>query len=94
MNVFDYNLEAIEAAGFRHSYFGGKVAAQIFTDNAVRGCKEGKDVGDKKAFSLDRLFQSARSANRSISSVVQKDASAFLYILQRSAFWIGKRTNR
>ncbi len=52
MNVFDCNLEAVEAAGFRCSYFGGKVAAQIFIDNAIRGCKEGKDVGDKKVFSL------------------------------------------
>ncbi len=52
MNFFDCDLEAVEAAGFSCSYFGGKVDAQIFIDNAVSGCKEGKNMGDRKVFSL------------------------------------------
>ncbi len=36
----------------------------------------------KRSSSLRRLFQSWRSLDRSISSAVQKDASAFLYICQ------------
>ena len=42
----------------------------------------------------DSLIQSVRSAERSISSAVQKEASAFLYILQMSLCWVGKRTKR
>jgi hypothetical protein len=38
----------------------------------------------------DSLFQSARLAERLISSVVQKEASAFSYICQMSAWCMGK----
>ena len=38
------------------------------------------------------LTQSVRSAERSISSVVQKEASAFLYIREMLAWWMGKST--
>ena len=38
--------------------------------------------------------QSTASLERSISSAVQKEASAFLYILQMSLCWMGKRTKR
>ena len=40
------------------------------------------------------LFESVVSAERSISSAVQKDASAFLYILQMLSCWMEKRTKR
>jgi len=43
---------------------------------------------------LLRPSQSLRSDARSISSAVQNEASAFLYMSQISACWIGKRTNR
>ena len=39
-----------------------------------------------------RLSQSVTSLVRSISSAVQKDASAFLYIFQMSSCAMGKRT--
>lgn len=42
----------------------------------------------------DSLFQSAVSAKRLISLAVQKEASAFLYILQMPLCWMGKRTKR
>ena len=35
-----------------------------------------------------------RSAERSISSAVQKEASVFLYIRQMSLWWMGKSTKR
>jgi hypothetical protein len=42
----------------------------------------------------DSLSQSAMSAMRLISSAVQKDASAFLYICQMSAWCMGKSTKQ
>ena len=43
----------------------------------------------------ESLFESVVSAERSISSEVQKDASAFLYILrQMLSCWMGKRTKQ
>ena len=45
VDVFDGNLEAVEASGFRQHDFGGKVAAEIYVDNAVRCRKNNKDVG-------------------------------------------------
>ena len=43
----------------------------------------------------ESLFESVVSAERSISSAVQKDASAFLYILrQMLSCWMGKRTKQ
>ena len=47
-----------------------------------------RSVSDKN------LTQSVRSAERSISSAVQKEASAFLYIHQMSLWWMGKSTKR
>jgi len=41
-----------------------------------------------------RRFQSVVSVLRSISSAVQNEASAFLYIRQISSCWMGKRTKR
>ena len=40
------------------------------------------------------LAQSLRSCARSISSAVQNEASAFLYISQMRGYWIGKMTKR
>ena len=40
----------------------------------------------------DSLIQSVRSAERYISSAVQKEALAFLYIHQMSLWWMGKST--
>ena len=50
MDVFDCNLEAVEASCFGDCDFGDEVAAQIFVDNSVRGSKECKDVGDEVTF--------------------------------------------
>ena len=50
---------------------------------------------DMKCCSIgESLFQSVVSAERSISLAVQKDASAYLYILQMLLCWMGKRTKR
>ena len=35
VDVFDCNLEALEASGFRCRDFGGKIAAQVLIDNAI-----------------------------------------------------------
>jgi hypothetical protein len=40
------------------------------------------------------VSQSTALLERSISSAVQKEASAFLYILQMLLCWMGKRTKR
>ena len=55
VDIFDCNLEAVETAGLRYSYFGGKVVAQVFVDNAVGCCKESKDMGDEVAFVLRQV---------------------------------------
>ena len=52
MDVLDCNLEAIEASCFRDRDFGGKVAAQIFIDNSIRGSKECEDVRDEVTFGV------------------------------------------
>ncbi len=52
MDVFDCNLEAVEASGFGCHYFGGEIAASVLVDNAVRGGKECKNMGDEVAFSF------------------------------------------
>ncbi len=50
---------------------------------------------DMKCCSVGKsFFQSAMSLERSISSAVQKDASASLYIFQMSECWMGKRMKR
>ena len=55
-----------------------------------------KDSTDfKKNRSLsDNFSQSFGSWDKSNSSAVQKEASAFLYICQISLCWIGNKTNR
>ncbi len=42
----------------------------------------------------ESLSQSVALAARSISSAVQKEALAFLQVLQMSLCWMGKRTKR
>ena len=50
MNVFDSNLEAIEALCFGDCDFGDEVAAQVFVDNSVGGSEECEDVRDEVTF--------------------------------------------
>ncbi len=52
MDVFDCDLEAIEALGFGCRYFGGNIAAQVLVDNAAGGGNKPKDMGDEVAFSF------------------------------------------
>ena len=42
VDVFNHNLEAVEAAGFRSCYFGGKVGAEVLVDNAIGGKKNSR----------------------------------------------------
>jgi hypothetical protein len=91
VDVFDCNLEAVEALGFGGSHFGGKIAAKLMMPLAV-GKNQGWEM--KWRLVLDSLFQSMRSAKRLISSAVQKEASAFLYIRQMLAWCMGKSTKQ
>ena len=50
MDAFYHDLEAIEAAGFRCCYLGGKTVTQVLVDNAIGGRKEQKNVGDEVMF--------------------------------------------
>ncbi len=50
VDVFNCDLEAVETSCFGCCNFGGKVVTQILVDNAVRGSKECKDMGDEVAF--------------------------------------------
>ncbi len=94
MDVFHRNLEAVEALSFGCRHFAGKIAAQVLVDNDIGGSEEHKNMGDKWHSLADSLSQSAMSAVRLISSAVQKDALAFLYILQMSAWFMGKSTKQ
>jgi hypothetical protein len=55
VDVFDCNLEAIEASGFGCCDFGGKIAAQVLINDAISGSKEHEDIGDEVAFSFGQL---------------------------------------
>ena len=97
MDVFYGNLEAVKASGFRRCDFGCKVATEVFVDDAIGGREEGKNMQDEVLFCCQEsvpVSQSTASLERSISSAVQKEASAFLYILQMLLCWMGKRTKR
>jgi hypothetical protein len=50
VDVFHHNLEAIEASSLGCRCFSGKIAAQVLGDDAIRGSKEGENMGDKVAF--------------------------------------------
>ena len=50
VDVFDGDLEAVEASGFRWCDFGCKVAAEILVDDAARGCEEGENMWDEVLF--------------------------------------------
>ena len=55
MDVFDHNLEAIEALGFRCCNFGGKVVTQVLVDNDIGSREECKNMGKKVAFVVRQL---------------------------------------
>jgi hypothetical protein len=82
VGIFNRDLEAVGASGFRQRDLCGKDSAEVLVDNAIRCCKKARMWEIKCCYVVESLFQSAASAERSISSAVQKDASAFLYILQ------------
>ncbi len=94
VDVFYGNLKAVETLSFRQRDFRCKIAAEILIDNAIRCCEKAR-MWEMKCCSVgESLFQSAALAERLISSAVQKDASAFLYIRQILLCWMGKRTKR
>jgi len=55
MDVFDQNLEAIEASGFRCCNFGGKVMAQVLVDNTIKSGEECRNTGKEVAFIVRQL---------------------------------------
>ncbi len=65
MDVFNRNLEAVEASGFGCHHFGGKITAQVLVDNAIRGSKECNNIGDKVAF-IGRLSVPIRDVHREV----------------------------
>ena len=77
MYLLNGNLEFIETPGFRQRDFCCKVAAMVLIDSLMMPSDAAKKARkwEKKCCSVGKsLFQSAVSAVRSISSVVQKDA--------------------
>ena len=81
MDVLHHDLETVEATCFWDLDFTAETLDEVLVDNAVRGSEEGKDVGDEVSFIIvESVVPVVRSLERSISSAVQKDASAFLYI--------------
>jgi hypothetical protein len=50
VDVFNGDLEAVEASGFRRCDFGCKVATEVFVDDAIGGRKEGKNMQDEVVF--------------------------------------------
>ncbi len=49
-DVFDGDLEAVEASGFRLCDFGREVATEILDDDAAGGRKEGENMQDEVLF--------------------------------------------
>ena len=93
MDVLDSNLKAVEASGFRQCDLCGKVATEILIDDAIRCREKSQDVGYEV---LLRWRESVPvcGISREINLLGKKDALAFLYILQISSCWMGKRTKR
>ncbi len=50
VDVFNCNLEAVEASCFGCCYFSRKVVTQVLVDNAIRGSEEHEDTGNEVAF--------------------------------------------
>ncbi len=50
VDIFDGNLEAIEASSFCQCDLRGEVVAEVFVDDTIGCCKEGEDVTDKVLF--------------------------------------------
>ena len=96
MDVFACNLEAIEALGFALGAVTSVVKLLLRFSLAIlsEAAKNARTWEMKWRLVSDSLTQSERSAERSISSAVQKEASAFLFIRQMSAWWMGKSTKR
>ena len=55
MDAFYHDLEAIESEGFRCHYLGGEIVTQFLVDNAIRGGKECKYMGEKVAFVVGQV---------------------------------------
>ncbi len=105
MNIFDGDLKAVKTSGFRRCDFGREVATEILFDDAVGSRKEGKNMPSEAAKKARTCMmkccsvvksrsQSTASLEMSISSAVQKEASAFLCILHcRCVGWGRGRSN-
>jgi len=50
VDVFDGDLEAVEASGFRRCDFGREVATEILVDDAFGGREEGENKQDEVLF--------------------------------------------
>ena len=84
MNVFHHDLEAIETLCLCGLDFVGESLHEVLVHDTIGSGEKSKDKM-KWHLSVRRLVQSWTSFDRSISSTVQNDASAFLYICQSVA---------
>jgi hypothetical protein len=94
VNVFHCDLEAVEASSFGCRHFGIKLLLRFLLMMPLEAGKNARTWETKWRSLADSLSQSTMSAVRLISSAVQKDASAFLYICQMLAWYMGKSTKR
>jgi hypothetical protein len=92
VDVFHRNLEAVEASGA--VTLVAKLLLGFLLTMPSEAAKKARTWEMKWHSSADSLSQSTMSAVRLISFAVQKDASAFLYIRQMSAWWMGKSTKQ
>jgi hypothetical protein len=86
VNVFDCNLEAVEALCFGCHYFGGNLLLRFSLMMPSEAAKNTRTWEMMWHSVLDSLSM------RSISSVVQKEASTFFYIRHMSSWCMGKST--
>jgi hypothetical protein len=91
VDVFDGNLEAVEASGVTSVV---KLLLKFLLTMPSEAAKKARTCRMKCCSVVETLFQSVASAARSISSAVEKEALAFLYILQMLLCWMGNRTKR
>ncbi len=71
-----------------------KLLLRFLLTMPLEAAKKARTCKMKRCSVVESLSQSVASLERLISSAVQKEASAFLYILQMSSCWMGKRTKR
>ena len=94
MDVFNHDLEAIEAAGFRCCYLCGKIVTQVLVDDAIRGGEECKNMGEKVALVFRQLGPVHDVCGEVDLLNCPEGGFVFLYMCQMSGCWMGNSTKR